>query len=119
MRSICGAVFPLFGYYMFEGIGIEWGMTLLGCVAAVFIPMPFLFYYKGRSIRSRSKFAPALDIAQDKRRDEEARMGGDADGKESDIVENGDALKKTESKSSRLNGGSSPSEDNEKEMKKD
>ena len=44
MRSIFGAVFPLFATYMFEGIGIEWGMTLLGCVAALFIPMPFLFY---------------------------------------------------------------------------
>nr|OQO28666.1 hypothetical protein B0A51_04777 [Rachicladosporium sp. CCFEE 5018] len=78
MRSLCGAIFPLFGSYMFEGIGIQWGMTLLGCVAALFIPMPFLFYFKGRSIRAKSKFAPALDIQQDKRRDEEARIAGDA-----------------------------------------
>ena len=78
MRSVFGAVFPLFGYYMFEGIGINWGMTLLGCVATIFIPMPFLFYFKGKSIRAKSKFAPAPDIAQDKRRDEESR--GAADG---------------------------------------
>ncbi|EMC93255.1 hypothetical protein BAUCODRAFT_568109 [Baudoinia panamericana UAMH 10762] len=78
MRSIFGAVFPLFGYYMFEGIGINWGMSLLGFVAAAFIPMPFIFYIYGKKLRSMSKFAPALDIQQDKRRDEEARMGGDA-----------------------------------------
>lgn len=48
-------------------------MTLLGCMAALFIPMPFIFYYKGKTIRAKSKFAPAPDIAQDKRRDEESR----------------------------------------------
>jgi len=78
MRSLFGAVFPLFATYMFDGIGINWGMTLLGCVAALFIPMPFFLYYKGRSIRAKSKFAPAPDIEQDKRmRDEESR--GQAD----------------------------------------
>lgn len=30
MRSIFGAVFPLFATYMFQGIGINWGETLLG-----------------------------------------------------------------------------------------
>ncbi|KAK3116876.1 hypothetical protein LTR53_002316 [Teratosphaeriaceae sp. CCFEE 6253] len=78
MRSLCSAIFPLFGSYIFEGIEIQWGMTLLGCVAALFIPMPFLFYSEGRSIRAKSKFAPALDIQQYKRRDEEARIAGDA-----------------------------------------
>lgn len=54
---------------MFEGIGVEWGMTLLGCVAAIFIPMPFILYKYGKTIRAKSKLAPAPDIAQDKRRD--------------------------------------------------
>jgi len=79
MRSIFGAVFPLFAYYMYEGIGIQWGQTLLGCVAALFVPMPFLFYFKGKTIRAKSKFAPAPDIQQDKRRDEESRGGSEGD----------------------------------------
>lgn len=58
---------------MFEGIGINYGMTLLGCVAALFIPMPFYLYKHGKKLRGKSKFAPALDIQQDKRRDEESR----------------------------------------------
>lgn len=65
---------------MFEGMGINWAMTLLGCLAALFIPMPFLFYYKGKTIRAKSKFAPALDIKEDKRRrDEESRGGSEGD----------------------------------------
>lgn len=67
---------------MFEGIGIEYGMTLLGCVAAIFIPMPFILYKYGKSIRAKSKFAPAPDIQQEKRRDEESR-GADSEGDES------------------------------------
>lgn len=68
---------------MFEGIGIEWGMTFLGCVAVLFIPMPFLLYRYGRGIRAKSKFAPAPDIEQDKRRDEESRGGLASEGEES------------------------------------
>jgi DHA1 family multidrug resistance protein-like MFS transporter len=39
--------------------------------------MPFLFYMYGKRIRAKSTFSPAPDIAQDKRRDEEARLGRD------------------------------------------
>nr|POF26335.1 putative transporter [Quercus suber] len=80
MRSLFGAVFPLFATYMFEGIGINWGLTLLGCVAALFIPMPFILYFFGKRIRAKSKFAPAPDIEQEKRaQDEESRGGGEGD----------------------------------------
>lgn len=51
-------------------------LQLLGCVAVVCIPMPVIFYVFGKKIRAKSKFAPAPDIAQDRRRDEEARLGG-------------------------------------------
>jgi len=70
MRSIFGGVFPLFATFMFKGMGIQWASTLLGCVAAVLVPMPVVFYLYGKKIRGRSTFAPAPDIAQDKRRDE-------------------------------------------------
>jgi DHA1 family multidrug resistance protein-like MFS transporter len=77
MRSIFGGVFPLFATYMFNGMGIEWASTLLGCVALLLVPMPVIFYLFGKKIRGKSKFAPAPDIAQDKRRDEEGRLGSD------------------------------------------
>jgi len=75
MRSIFGGVFPLFATYMFNGMGIQWASTLLGCVALILVPMPIIFYIYGRKIRAKSKFAPAPDIQQDKQRDEESQMG--------------------------------------------
>lgn len=59
---------------MYDGIGINWGMTFLGCLSTVLIPMPFIFYFFGKKIRAKSKFAPAPDIEQDKRaRNDEAQ----------------------------------------------
>ncbi|KAL1792510.1 hypothetical protein ACET3X_009017 [Alternaria dauci] len=79
MRSIFGGVFPLFATFMFNGMGIQWASTLLGCVAAVLVPMPVVFYLFGKRIRGKSTFAPAPDIAQDKRRDEESKGAEAAD----------------------------------------
>ena len=58
MRSLFGAGFPLFATYMFNGMGIEWASTLLGCVAAVLMPIPVIFYIYGHKIRARSAYAP-------------------------------------------------------------
>jgi DHA1 family multidrug resistance protein-like MFS transporter len=85
MRSIFGGIFPLFARQMFEGMGIQWASTLIGAVAVVLAPMPVVFYIYGKKIRARSKFAPAPDIAQDKRRDEES--AGSSEGTGSDHEE--------------------------------
>ncbi|KAL5410931.1 hypothetical protein PMIN03_005172 [Paraphaeosphaeria minitans] len=79
MRSLFAGAFPLFSTYMFNGMGIQWASTLLGCIATVMVPMPFLFFIYGKKIRAKSTFSPAPDIAQDKRRDEEARLGTDGE----------------------------------------
>ncbi|KAK0645337.1 putative MFS-type transporter [Lasiodiplodia hormozganensis] len=65
LRSLCGAGFPLFATYMFEGMGVQWAGTLLGCVAAVLVPVPILFYLKGAKIRERSQFAPTKPLGSD------------------------------------------------------
>ena len=57
---------------MIQGMGVQWALTFLGLLALCFAPLPFLFYFKGKSIRAKSKFAPAPDIEQDKKRDEES-----------------------------------------------
>jgi hypothetical protein len=59
LRSIAGAGFPLFAVQMFNNLGIQWAGTLLGCLAAIMIPIPVIFYMHGSRIRARSKFAPA------------------------------------------------------------
>lgn len=60
MRSLAGAGFPLFATYMFNGMGIQWASTLLGCVAAVLVPIPVIFYLYGHKIRAKSKVAPSF-----------------------------------------------------------
>ena len=60
MRSLAGAGFPLFARQMFNGMGIQWAATLLGCVAVVLAPIPFIFWKYGPAIRAKSAYAPAF-----------------------------------------------------------
>jgi DHA1 family multidrug resistance protein-like MFS transporter len=43
---------------MFLGMGIQWAATLLGCVAAVLVPIPVIFWFYGKRLRMKSTFAP-------------------------------------------------------------
>ncbi|KAJ5812598.1 hypothetical protein N7474_008899 [Penicillium riverlandense] len=70
LRSSAGAGFPLFATYMFNSLGINWAGTLLGCVAALLIPMPVLFYLYGPKIRAKSKFATEYLMAAQAHTDE-------------------------------------------------
>lgn len=58
LRSLAGAGFPLFSQYMFQSLGVNWAGTLLGCIAAVLVPIPVAFYIYGAKIREKSAFAP-------------------------------------------------------------
>ncbi|KAI1269617.1 MFS general substrate transporter [Xylariaceae sp. FL1019] len=58
LRSLFGAVFPLFAVYLFNGLGINYASTLLGVVAAVLVPIPVLFWKYGAKLRQKSRFAP-------------------------------------------------------------
>ncbi|MCJ1315064.1 hypothetical protein MMC15_000379 [Xylographa vitiligo] len=60
LRSLAGAVFPLFSIYMFGALGVNWSGTLLGCVAILLVPIPVIFLKYGARIRQRSKFAPVF-----------------------------------------------------------
>ena len=57
-RSAAGAAAPLFTQYMFDALGVGGGGSLIGGVAALLAPIPFIFYRYGGPIRERSKFAP-------------------------------------------------------------
>ncbi|KAH9034279.1 hypothetical protein EDB84DRAFT_1237593, partial [Lactarius hengduanensis] len=54
IRSLTGAVFPLFTTQMFVNVGINWASTLLGAIAVLLVPMSFLFYKYCSHIRTRS-----------------------------------------------------------------
>jgi MFS transporter, DHA1 family, multidrug resistance protein len=57
-RSACGAAAPLFTQHMFDSLGVGGGGSLIGGVAVLLAPIPFIFYRYGEPIRKRSKFAP-------------------------------------------------------------
>ncbi|KAJ6035816.1 MFS general substrate transporter [Penicillium herquei] len=56
-RASFGASFPLFATPLFENLGIGPGNSLLGGIAVLFIPVPFIFYHYGERIRRWSKHA--------------------------------------------------------------
>lgn len=57
LRSIFGAVFPLFTTQMYDNLGIHWASSIPAFLALVCVPAPFLFYKFGPAIRARCKFA--------------------------------------------------------------
>lgn len=42
---------------MYEGIGVHWTMTILGCLSVLLVPMPLLFKSYGTRLRERSRYA--------------------------------------------------------------
>ena len=42
---------------MYEGIGVHWTMTILGCISLLLAPMPLLFKNYGAHLRERSRYA--------------------------------------------------------------
>ncbi|KAG8629185.1 hypothetical protein KVT40_003050 [Elsinoe batatas] len=57
-RSSFGAGFPLFATAMYNKLGIDWASSTLGFISIAFIPIPFVLYKYGRTLRvNHSKFA--------------------------------------------------------------
>ncbi|TAQ90983.1 hypothetical protein B7494_g734 [Chlorociboria aeruginascens] len=52
-RSILGTVLPLAGSSLYAKLGLGWGNSLLGFIAAAFCPVTFVFYRYGEQIRKR------------------------------------------------------------------
>ncbi|KAL8738202.1 MAG: hypothetical protein Q9181_000973 [Wetmoreana brouardii] len=57
MRSAFGAAFPLFASAMYKNLGTGWASSLLGFLAIAFIPIPFVLYRYGETLRKVSKHA--------------------------------------------------------------
>ncbi|RFU29421.1 hypothetical protein B7463_g6942, partial [Scytalidium lignicola] len=57
LRSLFGAIFPLFTTYMYNNLGIHWASSIPAFLALACLPFPFLFYKYGAQIRARCKYA--------------------------------------------------------------
>ncbi|KAF2725432.1 MFS general substrate transporter [Polychaeton citri CBS 116435] len=53
LRSIFGAVFPLFALKMYNALGLGWGNSLIAFISLALCPVPFLFYAYGEKIRTK------------------------------------------------------------------
>ena len=56
-RCCFGAAFPLFITYEIDSLHINWGLTVFACFAVLLIPIPFVFFQFGKTIRARGKWS--------------------------------------------------------------
>ncbi|KAL4765790.1 putative MFS transporter [Aspergillus foveolatus] len=54
MRSVFGAVFPLFASQVVEKLGVAKTTSILGCVCVALVPVPVCFWFWGERIRALS-----------------------------------------------------------------
>jgi len=62
VRSIFAGAFPLFTKQMFEKLGVDWAVSLLGFVAVAMVPIPFIFKIYGKKIRARGNWSKASTL---------------------------------------------------------
>ncbi|KAF4219420.1 hypothetical protein CNMCM8980_003148 [Aspergillus fumigatiaffinis] len=72
LRYLFGAVFPLFTTYMYEGLGIHWASSIPAFISVLCMPLPFLFYKYGPTVREHCKYAA---ISQQQLRQLQAVVG--------------------------------------------
>jgi hypothetical protein len=56
LRSLFGALFPLFGLGLYNKLGLGWGNSLLGFLALALAPVPLFFRIYGERIRTNPKW---------------------------------------------------------------
>ncbi|KAG1746773.1 MFS general substrate transporter [Suillus paluster] len=59
-RNLSASAFPLFTTQMFARLTHQWGLTLFGCIGAALVPIPWVLFFYGSRIRSRSKVSQRI-----------------------------------------------------------
>jgi len=57
VRSSFACSWPLFGDQLYHTLGDQWASSLLGFIALVMTPFPYVFFLYGKHIRSTSRFS--------------------------------------------------------------
>ncbi|KAI0776897.1 MFS general substrate transporter [Trametes elegans] len=76
VRSLFGAGFPLFATQMYETLNPRWASTLLGCIAILMAPIPFVLRTYGHHLRKNSKYSPTGHLPKHPPSDEEKKQAG-------------------------------------------
>ncbi|PHH86453.1 hypothetical protein CDD83_10221 [Cordyceps sp. RAO-2017] len=87
LRSLFGAVFPLFTTYMYQDLGIHWATSIPAFLALACVPFPFLFYRHGAKIRMRCKYAAEASHVLEMMRSKHTQMTEDEAVTEADETE--------------------------------
>jgi hypothetical protein len=56
IRFALGAVFPLFITQVYESLGIHWAGSLFALISLAMIPVPWVFFFKGKELRRSSHY---------------------------------------------------------------
>lgn len=57
LRSVLAASFPLFVNPMYHQLGIPWASSIFAFFGVLLIPIPYLFFVFGKSLRKRGKYS--------------------------------------------------------------
>ncbi|CZS99165.1 probable benomyl/methotrexate resistance protein [Rhynchosporium agropyri] len=61
IRYIAAGGMTVVGIPFYQNVGVHWTLTILACISALMVPVPYIFYSCGSTIRSWSKYAPNRD----------------------------------------------------------
>ena len=50
------------GVPFYRNMGVHWTLTILGCISAIMVPVPYVFYRYGPVIRRWSRYAVAEEV---------------------------------------------------------
>jgi multidrug resistance protein len=62
LRSLFGAIFPMFTKSMYDRLGIHWASSIPGFLSLACLPVPFLFYRHGDKIRKFGKYSVRAEL---------------------------------------------------------
>ena len=57
LRYLVAGGMVVVGISFYENLGVHYTLTILGCISALLVPVPYVFFKYGPWIRSKSKFA--------------------------------------------------------------
>ncbi|KAJ5289127.1 hypothetical protein N7478_002157 [Penicillium angulare] len=62
-RYLAAGGMTVVGMPFYKNLGVHWTLTVLGCISAVMVPVPYVFYKFGPVIRRWSKYAVTNEVA--------------------------------------------------------
>ncbi|KAF2091218.1 MFS general substrate transporter [Saccharata proteae CBS 121410] len=58
IRYVAAGGMVVVGIPFYQNMGVHYTLTILGCISALMVPVPYIFFKYGKRIRAHSKFAP-------------------------------------------------------------